>query len=31
MSCTASAIGEPEEMPLKELVLLSQGKFGFVL
>ncbi len=31
MSFTASAIGEPEEMPLKELVLSSPGKFGFVL
>jgi hypothetical protein len=28
---TASAIGEPEDMPLKELVLSSQGKFGFVV
>ena len=26
MSYTASAIGEPEEMPLKELVLLRLGK-----
>jgi hypothetical protein len=30
MSYTASAIGEPEEMPLKELVLLSLGKSLFI-